>query len=170
MEHMDHGELAKNYFLEGYNCAQSVFLAFHEELGLDKDQAAQMISAFGGGMGRLREVCGTVSGMLMAAGMLYGYSDLGYFVGLAELYQRVQDLAGQFREKNGSIICRDLLGLDYEKDQPIPSKRTAEYYAKRPCANLAADAARILERMMENETRRETGIDNEKNIDENREN
>lgn len=144
----EHSQQAKAYFLEGYNCAQAVFLAFHEELALDKDTAARMASSFGGGMGRLREVCGAVSGMFLAAGMLYGYSDPKDMDGKKAQYQRVQALAKDFSDKNGSIVCRELLGLDHKKDVPAPSERTAAYYKKRPCPELVADAAGILETMM----------------------
>lgn len=144
----EHAQRAKEYFLEGYNCAQAVLLAFHEELDLDKDTAARMASSFGGGMGRLREVCGAVSGMFLAAGMLYGYTDPKDTDGKKAQYQRVQALAKDFSDKNGSIVCRELLGLDHKKDVPAPSERTAAYYKKRPCAELVADAAGILEAMM----------------------
>ncbi len=147
----NHKELAKSYFLEGYNCSQSVLLAFHEELGLDKDTAARMASPFGGGMGRLREVCGTVSGMLLVLGLLRGYGDPKDLEGKKALYEQVQALARTFREHNGSIICRDLLGLDHSSDVPAPSPRTPEYYKKRPCADLAADAAQILEQFLQQE-------------------
>lgn len=146
---INHKELAKSYFLEGYNCAQAVVLAFHEELGLDKETAACMASAFGGGMGRLREVCGTVSGMFLVLGKLKGYHDPKDQEGKKALYTQVQQLAHTFREHNGSIICRELLGLDHHSDEPAPSARTPEYYKKRPCADLAADAAGILERFLE---------------------
>ena len=144
----NHKELAKSYFLEGYNCAQAVVLAFHKELGLDKETAARMASAFGGGMGRLREVCGTVSGVLLVLGLLRGYSDPKDLEGKKELYSQVQQLARTFREHNKSIICRELLGLDHHSDEPTPSLRTPEYYKKRPCADLAADAAKILEDLL----------------------
>lgn len=140
-----HKEQAKAYFLEGYNCAQSVLLAYHEELGLEKETAARLASSFGGGMGRLREVCGTFSGVLLAASLFYGYSDPKDMDGKKAQYERVQALARTFREHHGSIICRELLGLDHHSDAPTPSLRTAEYYKKRPCADLAADAAQILE-------------------------
>ncbi|MCI8270027.1 MAG: C_GCAxxG_C_C family protein [Lachnospiraceae bacterium] len=146
----NHKELAKSYFLEGYNCAQSVVLAFHEELGLDKETAASMASAFGGGMGRLREVCGTVSGMFLVLGQLKGYHDPKDLDGKKALYTQVQQLARTFEEHHGSIICRELLGLDRRLDDPTPSARTTEYYKKRPCADLAADAAGILEQLLEN--------------------
>ncbi len=140
-----HSNQARAYFLEGYNCSQSVFLAFHEELGLDKEMAARLASSFGGGMGRLREVCGAVSGMFLAAGLLQGYSDPRDAEGKKAQYALVQELAEAFRNKNGSIVCRELLGLDHKSDAPTPQARTREYYAKRPCADLVADAARILE-------------------------
>lgn len=143
-----HGEAAKAYFLEGYNCSQSVLLAFHEELGIEKEMAARMASSFGGGMGRLREVCGAVSGLFLAAGLFYGYSGPKDAQGKKALYERVQALACAFREKNGSIICRELLGLDHKADPPTPSARTEAYYKKRPCADLVADAAEILEEML----------------------
>lgn len=140
-----HSEKAKEYFLEGYNCSQAVVLAYHEELGLDKETAARLASSFGGGMGRLREVCGCVSGMLLVAGMKDGYSDPKDPAAKKAHYELVQKLAGAFREENGSIICRELLGLDHKSDAPTPEARTKEYYAKRPCADLAANAARILD-------------------------
>lgn len=144
----NHKELAKSYFLEGYNCAQSVVLAFHEELGLDKETAARLASAFGGGMGRLREVCGTVSGMSLVLGLLHGYSDPKDLEGKKALYSQMQQLAHTFRDHNGSIVCRDLLGLGHHSDEPAPLARTPEYYKKRPCADLAADAAGILEQFL----------------------
>ncbi len=152
-----HKELAKSYFLKGYNCAQSVVLAFHEELGLDEETAARMASAFGGGMGRLREVCGTVSGMFLVLGLLKGYHEPKDHDGKKALYAQVQQLAHTFQEQNGSIICRELLGLDHPADSPIPSARTPEYYRKRPCADLAADAADILEKHLRQENIQMTG-------------
>lgn len=144
-----HKDTAKAYFLEGYNCAQSVLLAYHKELGLEKETAARLASSFGGGMGRLREVCGAVSGMFLAAGLLYGYSDPKDTAGKKAQYERVQKLAHEFAERNGSIVCRELLGLGQHADPPAPSARTQEYYKKRPCADLVADAAEILEQMMQ---------------------
>lgn len=145
---INHREKAKENFMSGYNCAQSVFLAFCEETGLDRETAARLSSSFGGGMGRLREVCGAVSGMFMAAGMIKGYDDPKDQEGKKAQYQLVQALAEEFKAKNGSIVCRELLGLAQQTDSPVPSERTEEYYQKRPCAELAADAAEILERML----------------------
>lgn len=149
MEHMTHAEKARSYFEQGYNCAQAVTLAFSEEMGLDMDEAAKLASSFGGGLGRLREVCGCVSGMALVAGALWGYSDPKAREEKADHYARIQRLAGEFRERNGSMICRELLaGINNDTD-PVPEERTETYYKKRPCAELAYTAAEILEREME---------------------
>lgn len=149
---IDHAALARAYFLEGYNCSQSVLLAFHEDLELDKETAARMASSFGGGMGRLREVCGAVSGMLLALGLFCGYSDPKDRDGKKAQYALIQSLAAKFQEKNGSIVCRELLALDHKTDVPVPAARTDEYYRKRPCADLVADAAKILETYLSSAT------------------
>lgn len=146
---INHKERARSYFLEGYNCAQAVLLAFHEELGLDKDTAARMASSFGGGMGRLREVCGAVSGMFLTAGLFYGYSEPKDQQGKKDQYALIQELAAGFCKENKSIVCRELLGLDHKTDAPTPAPRTGEYYKKRPCADLVADAAEILEHYLQ---------------------
>lgn len=139
-------EMAMELFEEGYNCAQSVFLAFADLCGIDKKTAASLSSSFGGGMGRLREVCGAVSGMFMTAGVLYGYSEADAGEKKAEHYARIQELAAEFEQKNGTIICRELLGLPVKKEAPTPEARTEEYYQKRPCKELVGDAAEIMER------------------------
>ena len=144
---MDHGIKAAELFLSGYNCAQAVAMAFCEETGLTQQQTARMVSAFGGGMGRLREVCGAVSGMFFVLGNLYGYDDPSEDAAKKQLYSRVQGLAEAFRKENGSIICRDL--LDNPPSDPNPSPRTAEYYAQRPCARMVYTAARLMEEFME---------------------
>lgn len=142
---MTHGDKAKELFLEGYNCSQAVAGAFAKEMGMDFKTVARMVSSFGGGMGRLREVCGTVSGMFFVVGALYGYDEPGDFQGKKELYARVQDLAGRFKEKAGSIVCRELLGLEGKDTNPVPMERTKEYYERRPCPDMAKLAADILE-------------------------
>lgn len=141
--------LAGQLFREGYNCCQSVILAFAPELGLDEKTAVRMGSSFGGGMGRLREVCGAVSGMFMVLGLAEGYDSPADTQGKAKQYARVQGLAQQFREKNGSIVCRELLGLSEHKSSPKPEERTEAYYRKRPCAELVECAAEILEAELE---------------------
>ena len=137
-------ETARNYFLEGYNCAQSIALAYHDVMGIDKELSATMAAPFGGGMGRLREVCGTVSGMFMVAGFVAPNSQPNDTANKKSCYALVQSLAERFREENGSIVCRELLGLTQQKDDPTPSPRTEEYYHRRPCAEYVAIAARIL--------------------------
>ena len=139
-------ERAMSYFKEGYNCSQSVFIAFCDEYDMDFDMALKISSSFGGGMGRLREVCGAVTGMFMVAGMIYGYSDPQDHTSKTEHYKRIQYLAKEFEEKNNSIICRELLGLGAGKDSPVPQRRTAEYYKKRPCIELVGMAADIMDK------------------------
>ena len=140
---IDYSEKACENFLNGCNCAQSVLCAFSYITGFDKKTSMKLASSFGGGMGRLREVCGAVSAMFMIAGLLKGYEVAGDDIGKTRQYQLVQDLAKKFKDKHGSIICRELLGLDGE-DNPIPSKRTAKYYAERPCAEFIKTAADII--------------------------
>jgi C_GCAxxG_C_C family probable redox protein len=137
-------ETARNYFLGGYNCAQSIALAYHDVMGIDKELSATMAAPFGGGMGRLREVCGTVSGMFMVAGFIAPNAQPNDTANKKSCYALVQSLAERFREENGSIVCRELLGLTQQKDDPTPSPRTEEYYHRRPCAEYVAIAARIL--------------------------
>ena len=144
---MDHATQAQAYFLEGYNCAQSVLLAFAPDLGLTKEDSARMASSFGGGMGRLREVCGAVSGMLMAAGALYGYTTPADDVVKGQHYTLVQELAGRFREVHGALTCRELLNRP-GPESPIPDAFNAAVYASRPCARFVGTAARILEEYM----------------------
>jgi len=133
---------AKELFKSGYNCSQSVLGVFCEELGMDFETAMRISLPFGGGMGRMREVCGTVSGMFMVAGLMLGDKDPA---SKAEMYKKIQDLANRFKERNGSIICRELLeGIESSKS-PIPSERTELYYKKRPCVELVGDAVEIFE-------------------------
>ena len=139
---MDHSMKAAELFMEGYNCAQAVVVAFCDVTGMDEKQAARLASSFGGGMGRMREVCGAVSGMLMVAGDLYGY-DSAASEGKMKHYALVQDLAGKFREQAGSIICRDI--LKNPPTDPNPTPRTAAFYKERPCARLVILAAQILD-------------------------
>ena len=160
---MERGKLAKEYFLKGYNCSQAVVLAFSDLTGLDEGMAAKMASSFGGGIGRLREVCGTFSGMMIVFGILYGYDASSPTAKEDKIlhYARIQELARRFREANGALVCRELLENhakalkaakenDQEQldamlsDSPVPTERTAAYYQKRPCPELCAKAADIL--------------------------
>ena len=144
-------EKAKRLFREGgYNCCQAVVLAYNDLLGLDDETAAAISSGFGGGMGRLREVCGAVSGMAFVASFLSPCPTADNAEAKKANYALVQEFAEQFRQQNGNIVCRSLLGLDRPKDEPIPSPRTAEYYKKRPCADLVYDAALIVGEYLQN--------------------
>lgn len=140
-----YSEKAANNFRDGYNCAQSVLLAFANQVGLKEDEALKLASSFGGGMGRLREVCGAVSAMFMIAGILKGYTEPNNDVVKADHYKLIQDLAAEFKLKHGTIICRELLGLDGTEFSPIPSARTDEYYKERPCEEFIKCAAEIVE-------------------------
>lgn len=135
---------AKELFLEGYNCAQAVAMAYADITDMDEATLAKVAAPFGGGMGRLREVCGTVSGMTLLAGFISPCPTNTDAAAKKANYTLVQEFAEQFRKKNGAIVCRTLLGLDRAKDEPTPSERTAEYYKKRPCADLVYDAAEIV--------------------------
>ncbi len=140
-----YSEKACTNFKNGYNCAQAVLLAFAEVLGIDDVFALKLASSFGGGMGRLREVCGAVSAMFMIAGLLQGYTEPNNDEIKAQHYKLIQNLGNEFKSRCGSIICRELLGLPDGADSPIPSKRTDEYYQQRPCENCIKTAAEIIE-------------------------
>lgn len=142
---MTRREIAMENFKKGYNCSQSIVLTFADILPLDRDTLSRMASSFGGGMGRLREVCGAVSGMFMVAGLLYGYEGPETGQVKAEHYARIQDLAHKFEEKHRSIVCREMLELSVKHDAPTPEARTEEYYKKRPCVEIIGDAAQILD-------------------------
>ena len=140
---MDHGTKAAELFVNGYNCAQSVAVSFCDVTGLEEKFAAKMVSSFGGGMGRLREVCGAVSGMFFVLGYLYGYDTPGDDGSKKALYTEVQALATQFRDRCGSIVCREI--LKNPSTDPTPSPRTAEYYRVRPCAWMVKTAGDLMD-------------------------
>lgn len=141
-------EKAYNNFKSGYNCSQAVFMAFCDRYNIDEETAAKLASSFGGGMGRMREVCGAFSGMLLVNSMETGTADVSDRNAKAANYESVQKLAKRFKEENGSLICRELLGLTEKQESeetPTPSERTQQYYQKRPCAEIVKSAALILE-------------------------
>lgn len=143
---MTRKEKAMENFMKGYNCSQSVVLAFADLIDpVEAEMLSKISSSFGGGMGRLREVCGSVSGMFFVLGALYGYAGPETGAPKAEHYRRIQEVAKAFESENGSIVCRELLGLSVKKQEPIPEARTKEYYKKRPCKELVGCAAQILE-------------------------
>ncbi|MDD6619816.1 MAG: C-GCAxxG-C-C family protein [Eubacteriales bacterium] len=137
---MNKKKYAESLFKSGYNCSQSVAVAFAGEAGLDKEMVARLTIGFGGGVGRMREVCGAVSGMAFVISALYN-EDKG------SIYERVQEVANEFRKENGSVVCRELLGLSIKgADSPVPEPRTDAYYKKRPCVELVGMSADILEK------------------------
>lgn len=147
---------AKRLFKEeGYNCCQAVVLAYNDIFGIDDATAAALSSGFGGGMGRMREVCGSVSGMVLLAGLLQPAADPSDKDARTGNYALIQEVAGEFKAVNGSIICKELLGLSSCSapagngihgipESPVPSDRTPEYYKKRPCEELVGISARII--------------------------
>lgn len=170
-ENFDIGERVRaakeNFRIKGYNCCQSVLLAYTDVLGIDPDIAATLTSGFGGGMGRLREVCGSVSAMFMIAGFIHPAADPSIKSDRTANYALVQEAASKFREINGSIVCKELLGLvprstvgkngigipapqaaELPAESPEPSDRTPEYYKKRPCEELIGISARIIGEML----------------------
>lgn len=142
---MTHGELAAQKFTSGYNCAQAVLLAFCDVTGLDETTAAKLTSGFGGGIGRLREVCGAANGAFMVISLVYGDGEIAPREKKGELYARIQDFAARFKDRNGSYLCRELLSGVTADQKPLPDQRTGEYYKKRPCADIVRDAADMLD-------------------------
>lgn len=139
------GEEAYSHFLEGYNCTQSILMAYKDFFPEESfSTILSLSSSFGGGMGRLREVCGTVSGAFIVLGSIYGYNTPHDNERKTVLYGVIQEFASLFEKENGSIVCRNLLGLE-GKSSPKPEARTAEYYKKRPCPKICFSSASILE-------------------------
>ena len=132
--------IARENFNAGMNCSQAVIVALAEDVGLSEDTAKAIACPFGGGFSRKREVCGAVSGMLMAIGLAHPEMNK------MEMYAYARKAMDEFSEKTGSIICRELLGLDEGADSPIPSKRTEEYYKERPCEYFVKYASEIIEK------------------------
>ena len=141
---MKNSEKAVELFLQGYSCSQAVFGAFAKDLGIDESLAFKLSSPFGGGFGRLREVCGAVSGMLMVFGVLYGYDTPDNGEIKKEHYAKTRELCEKFKEQHLSIVCKDILK---EKAQVggTPDKRTEKFYQERPCVRCVRDAATIIE-------------------------
>ena len=143
-----YGDRAYAAFFKGYNCCQSVAVAFAEEMGMTEKQALQISAGFGGGFGRMREVCGAFSGITFVLSTLYGSDDPAQ---KTATYTEVQALASEYRRRNGknTIVCRELLGLQKAEGSPVASPRTAEYYKKRPCPELVRMAADIMAEYIE---------------------
>ena len=141
----ERAERARRLFHEGYNCSQAVLLAYASDLGMDEEVAKAVASSFGGGMGRMREVCGTCTAMFAIAGLVKPNSIPGDTESKIANYQLVQELAEEFKRETGSIICRDMLKLNGNTHEgPIPEPRTGDYYKRRPCSELVYLAAEIV--------------------------
>ena len=145
---MSRADRAEELFRQGYNCGQSVFAAFADVTGMTTEEAAKIASPFGAGFGKLREVCGAVSGMTLAAGYLRGYDDPADAEGKKALYRLIQKMCAEFEAEQGSIICRELLGLEKGEDIGEPAVRTEEYYRSRPCVGACRTAAAIAEKYL----------------------
>ncbi len=140
----EHGVLAEEFFKKGYNCSQSVVAAFTQELGISEEMALRLSCGFGGGVGRLREVCGAFSGLTIVISMLY--ANPADPDDKSKIYAIIQHLAEEFKkESGGSIICKELLGLVKPEGTPQAAARTNEYYQKRPCASLVSLAAELVD-------------------------
>ena len=147
----ERAQKAKKYFESGYNCSQAVACAFADVTGMSEETAARLVSGFGGGMGRLREVCGAFSGIVFVLSCLYGEGVPAAVQSKAVLYKRVQECACEFKNQNGSLVCRELLGLSKKTKQSCePEERSKEYYKKRPCSEIVEIAADILDNYIKN--------------------
>lgn len=144
---------AVDYFMQGYGCCQSVVAAFADLYGLDEVMAKKIAAGFGGGVGRMRMMCGAVSGIVILVGLDCGQTEGNDREGKSNCYKVVQELLAQSKEQNGSLICAEILGLnghDKAASSYVASERTAEYYRSRPCAAKVECAARIFANYLEN--------------------
>lgn len=144
-EKKDHSQIARDLFMQGYSCSQAVLLAFRDVTGLDERTSLLVASGLGGGMGRLREVCGTCTAMFIVLGMTEGYTGANEREKKSALYGHIQELARRFAALHGSYICREILTKRQAGEGYVPSERTPEYYKQRPCAICVESAARILD-------------------------
>lgn len=142
---------ARELFMNGYNCSQSVILAYADLLNIDPEVLSTLVAPLGGGMGRLREVCGAVSAAFMLTGLKYPNPRPNDKESKTRSYKAVQEMAERFRRENGSIVCRELLGLGKGADSPVPSDRTEAYYKRRPCPVYIETAARFVGEMLNGE-------------------
>ena len=145
-------EQAQEFFKKGYNCSQSVFATFCQDFGIDLETGLKLSSSFGGGMGGLRQVCGAVTAMLMITGLKYGYIDSNDINLKNKHYKLIQNLAKEFTDKFGSIICKELLlsNANIKKDVSMPEQRTPQYYKVRPCERFVVYATELTEKTLNN--------------------
>lgn len=145
----EHSEKALELFKQGFNCSQAVFCAFCDKFDMDEKTALKVAAGLGGGVGRMREVCGAMTGASLVVGMLYGATDGKDKEGKALTYKKVQEIAEEFKKQNGSVVCKELLGLSKEtKETHIPEERTEHYYKKRPCSEIVRSTAEIVDKIL----------------------
>lgn len=142
---MTREERAMELFREGKNCAQAVLLAFADKTGLDDTTALGVTAGLGGGVGRLHEICGAVSGAVVALGMIKG--DPASREEKGAMYAQVQRVAQKVEQEFGSYRCGPILGMEGAGD-PMPQPRTPDYFETRPCMRCVGCAARILEEIL----------------------
>lgn len=142
MNNSDRVERATELFQQGYNCSQAVFCAYSDIFGFDFETSLKISSGFGGGFGRMREVCGAFCAVTLLAGLKEENADPN---DKAKIYENIRNLADEFRKKTGSLICKDLLNVNSAPESHIPEKRTEQYYSKRPCPFIVKNAAEIVE-------------------------
>jgi len=145
---MNHSDKAVSYFMQGYNCAQATAAAFAGDFGLDEALVLKALAGFGAGIGGLRGTCGAVSAMVHVAGLRAGSYPPADLEAKKALYDLVKQMVAEFAEQNGTTCCAELLAKTSCTPLPDPSKRNAEYYAMRPCAELVASAAEIAARTL----------------------
>lgn len=139
-----YGDKAAFYFRSGYNCAQAVYAAFADRMNISEKDALRRVSGLGGGIGRMREVCGAVSAAALVLSELYGYTDARDDDAKKELYAHIQEVSAQFKAEYSTIICRELLCLKKNDITPKPTPRSAAFYKERPCLGFVVSAAEIL--------------------------
>lgn len=144
----ERADRAYNYFMEGFTCAQSLFVSFADIFSFDEETALKLSAGLGGGVGRMREVCGVVTSASLILGMMYGATKGDDKESKAYTYEKVREFSDKFKAIEGTILCRELLGLDEAEESHIPQERTPEYYASRPCPRITREAAEILEEMV----------------------
>ncbi len=137
-----YSDRAVELFMSGCNCSQAVFVAFATDLGLSEETALAISVGLGGGVGRMREVCGAVSGAAMVVGLKYPEFDK------MQVYELVREIAGEFKKTNPSIVCKELLELQEAEKSAKPEDRTPEYYKKRPCLKIVEDSAKAVEKIL----------------------
>ncbi len=146
---MDHQKRALGLFESGCQCAQSVFVALCDETGLDEQDALALSASFGGGIGRMREMCGALCGLLMALGYTLGRYPMGSSEGKDRHYRLTQYAARRFKQQTGSVFCYELLGLPHAAQIPVSAPRTEQFYRDRPCARFILAAVDVFDELMQ---------------------